>query len=312
MRWHVFHEGAQTPRLYPNDIEKQKMQVAEVAAELGQARSALKTLPVKADVRWREQVIRYSICTIVTRPDEYAEMVASFERGGFRDSECEFLYLDNTKGNIFESYSGYNLFLNVARGEYVILCHQDIVLMEVGRANLDTVLADLTRLDPNWAVCGNSGVQYAGRHAIRITDPYGVDQRLGEFPVRVKSLDENFIIVRRSKNLALSHDLQGFHLYGTDICIIAEMLGCSCYVVDFHLRHKSAGVRDTTFFAIRERMLRKYRISMRSRWVATPCTVLFLSGIPLMGRLLSGAWIADMVRIIGRRAPWLSRIVFRS
>lgn len=78
--------------------------------------------PIRADQRWRDECIRYSICTIVTRLNEYAEMLASFRAGGFKDPDCELLYLDNTHGNVFDAYSG------------KILCHQDIVLLEDRRA----------------------------------------------------------------------------------------------------------------------------------------------------------------------------------
>ncbi len=60
-----------------------------------------------------------------------------------------------------------------------------------------------------------------------------------KLPIRVGSLDENFIVVKRQANLALSHDMSGFHLYGTDLCIIADILGRTSYVVDFHLCHKA-------------------------------------------------------------------------
>ena len=56
---------------------------------------------------------------------------------------------------------------------------------------------------------------------------------LGELPAKVHTVDENFIVVRRATNLSLSHDLDGFHLYGTDLCVIADILGGNCYVIDF-------------------------------------------------------------------------------
>jgi hypothetical protein len=230
---------------------------------------------------------RYSICTIVSRPDEYAEMIQSFKKGGFDGEDCEFLCLDNSSQNIFDAFKGNNLFLTTARGEFVILCHQDVLLLNDGRVQLEAALRKLTEHDPRWAACGNAGGDQNGRLAIRISDPHGSNQSFGTFPAKVQSLDENFIVVRRSANLALSNDLTGFHLYGTDLCIIADILGYSCYVIDFHLRHKSPGKTDEQFFLARAGMIQKYRRALRSRSISTTCTSMFLSGVPLLGNILS-------------------------
>jgi hypothetical protein len=231
--------------------------------------------------------IRFSICTLVTDLDEYAEMVESFRIRGFGGPDCEFLYLDNSATNAFDAFAGYNLFLTRAAGDYVILCHQDILLIEQGRAALETCLAELDSLDPAWALCGNAGGVAGGALALRITDPHGADQSTGDFPARAVALDENFIVARRDANLALSHDLHGFHLYGADLCIVAEMLGRTAYVIDFHLRHKSGGNTDSNFYAARRAMIAKYRRAFRSRWIKTTCTIFLVSGLPLLGRTLS-------------------------
>jgi hypothetical protein len=230
--------------------------------------------------------IRFSICTLVTDPAEYAEMVASFREGGFDGPDCEYLYLDNSVGNTFDAFSGYNLFLTVASGAYVILCHQDILLIE-RREALERRLAELDSLDPAWALCGNAGGVEGGRVAVRITDPHGADRSTGPFPARASALDENFIVARRDANLALSHDRRGFHLYGADLCIIADMLGRTAYVIDFHLRHKSGGNLDSRFYAERRAAIAKYRRAFRTRSIRTTCTTFMVSGLPFLGRALS-------------------------
>src|SRR5580704_15999128 len=72
--------------------------------------------------------IRYSICTLVTNHAEYAGMMESFIKAGFDPAFCEFLYLDNSTENRFDAFRGYNHFLQHAKGDYIILCHQDILL----------------------------------------------------------------------------------------------------------------------------------------------------------------------------------------
>ncbi len=248
---------------------------------------------------------RFSICTLVTRCSEYAEMVHSFVSHGFTPVDCEFLYLDNSKSNSFDAFRGYNLFLSEARGDFIVLCHQDILLLEDGRAELQHRLDELTAHDPKWALCGNGGGVALTRLAKRISDPHGEDQFTGPFPARVTALDENFIVVRREANLALSHELSGFHFYGADLCIVADFLGRSAWAIDFHLRHKSGGVKDASFHRLREDIARKYQRACRSRWIVTTCTCFFLSGSPILSRLLNARAFPYMsVRL---RAPRLAR-----
>lgn len=255
--------------------------------------------PIRADTLWQKSELSYSICTLVTRPQEYAEMVASFQAKGFVGPDCEFLFLDNSEANSFDAYAGYNLFLGVARGKFVILCHQDILLECDDRQKLDEVVAVLDRRDPTWAACGNAGGVAPGRLTLRLTDPHGADPPHEKLPALVQSLDENFIVVKRQANLALSHDLSGFHLYGADLCLIGSILGRTSYVVDFNLRHKSPGGRGSSLTAARSAFIVKYRRSFRSRWMVTTCAILFLSGVPLLARLMNLHYVTRVFSVVG-------------
>ena len=242
--------------------------------------------PVSAKERLTENRTLFSVCTLVTRPDQYEEMLSSYASHGFSGPGCEFLYLDNSNGNEFDAFAGYNIFLSTARGRYIILCHQDILFLDDDRWVLERRLAELDRTDPHWALCGNAGGAPIGRRYARISDPHGTDQARGPFPAKVSSLDENFIVVRRDANLGVSRDLQGFHLYGTDLCLVADLLGRSAWVIDFHLRHKGAGVTSDDFFQVRDQLIAKYHRAYRSRWITTTCTHLVLSGLPLLRYVL--------------------------
>jgi hypothetical protein len=230
---------------------------------------------------------RFSICTLVTRPAEYTQMAESFLAKGFGPADCEYLCLDNSRSNRFDAFYGYNLFLSEARGDYVILCHQDILLDRDGRVELEARLTELSSLDPHWAICGNAGGVALGRRAVRISDPHGQDQRRGPFPIRATALDENFLLVRREANLALSRDLKGFHFYGADLCIIADVLGWTTWVIDFHLSHKSEGPVNADFYRMRKAVARKYRRAMRPRWIVTTVTDFFVSGSRTASLLLT-------------------------
>jgi len=198
-------------------------------------------------------------------------MRSSFIEHGFADAE--FLAIDNSQGNSTCAYRGFSQLLDRATGEYLIMCHQDVLLLDDGAAKLEALLE---QLPPDWAVAGNAGAKADGQLSIRISDPHGEDTARGPFPAKVETLDENFLVVRRSSGVRPSSELSGFHLYGADVCLRAELAACSCYVIDFHLRHLSAGKMDAHFFRSQQAFERHWGAIIGSRTVNTTCTTLSL------------------------------------
>lgn len=244
---------------------------------------------------------RYTIGTLVSDTMLYETLRETFAAGGFTSDIAEYVYIDNTGPTQTDAYRGLNAILNAARAPIVILCHQDVFLIGDGRTDLDARLAELDALDPNWAVAGNAGGVAPGRLALRITDPHGVDQKVGNLPERVASLDENFLIVRRDSRIGFSHDLQGFHFYGADLCLHAEMMGRSSYVIDFHLSHLSAGKKDKSFAAAEIDFRTKWSKALAPRWMQTTCALVHLSGNP--ARHTFGRLIDSPLSRIARRLP---------
>jgi hypothetical protein len=232
-----------------------------------------KEMPLAPEARFTR---RYSICTLVTRPAEYEGMIDSFVRGGFVPQICDYKFVDNSKSNKADAYKAYNAFLGGSCGEYIILCHQDVVLLKDGIQKLDQCIEELDRIDPTWAVIGNAGGVKAGGYAICITHPNG-EVNSGRFPAKVQSLDENFIVVKNSANLCVSHDLSGFHMYGADICQMARFLGLTCWVVEFNLLHNGPGKVDKSFYDACNRMEAKRRKFCAEGFVQTTCTLLSFS-----------------------------------
>ena len=222
--------------------------------------------------------VRYSICTLVTGRPEYAAMLSSFRSHGFNDSTCEYLYVDNSCANTMTAYDGLNRMIDAARGRYVILCHQDVRLIADGRADLDRRLAELEQRDSDWAVAGNAGGTGPGRLAMRISDPHGDNRKIGDLPARALSLDENFLVLKRAARIGLSHDLKGFHFYGADLCLAADIMGYTAYVIDFHLRHLSEGAISPSFYQARREFRTKWSRALRTRWMQTTCGIMLLTG----------------------------------
>lgn len=249
----------------------------------------------------------YTIATLVTDPGQYDAMRASFAAGGFTTKDCEYVFIDNTGTEQTCAFTGLSVALREARGRYVILCHQDVRLLQGGdtRADLDCRLAELTEHDPDWAIAGNAGGVAPGQLALRISDPHGRDQHVGNLPAMVSSLDENFIVVRRNADLTFSNDLSGFHFYATDLCLVADILGWNTYVIDFHLEHLSAGNSRSRDFAVsKEHVREKWSKALRPRWIQTTCALLRLDGESL--RQIVGHLLEGPVQEISRRMPGAS------
>jgi hypothetical protein len=158
-------------------------------------------------------------------------------------------------------------------------------------------IKEIEYLDPYWAVLGNAGGSAPGRLFIRISDPHDGDTSRGPFPARVSGLDENFLVVRRAANLAVSYDIAGFHLYATDLCLVADVLGWSSYVIDFHLQHLSPGKADASFKLMRTKLVAKWRRALRARWAVSPSASLYVAACGLATRLMNSGLGRKLARL---------------
>lgn len=226
---------------------------------------------------------------------QYQDMLASFEAAGFLEPMTEYLYLDNTKGNRFDAFSAIRHFLTHARGQFIILCHQDILLNHDRLDRLEACIRELNQRDPKWALLGNGGGEKLYRTVVRISDPHG-ESKPECLPKKVQSLDENFILLRRDCNPGVSCDLEGFHLYGLDLCRQAAWRGYSAYVVNFHLTHLSAGTRDAAFLAARSRLISKYRQATAGGYFQTTCTTVYLSGSSFWSTVMNKKFILKWLK----------------
>ncbi|KAB8330882.1 hypothetical protein SD80_025135 [Scytonema tolypothrichoides VB-61278] len=191
----------------------------------------------------------FHICTIANNLKQYEEMKASFLKAGFNEEKCRYSLFDNSEGNIYEPYETFNKIQSNTVEPYIIFCHQDVILNQGhGFNQLLTVLQELEKLNPNWAITGNAGINKNYQAVVKITDPNNTPNWSGNFPQQVHSLDENFLVIKTSANILCSKELKGFHFYGIDLCLNAILKGYSCYVINFHLTHLSGGNLSKIFW----------------------------------------------------------------
>lgn len=251
---------------------------------------------------------RYAICTLVSNRDEYGRMLDSFINAGFTTIDCEYRYADNTNGNSFDAYQGINQFLQNADAKYIIICHQDILLKFDTRVDLDRRLAELDTLDHNWAIAGIAGTNNPYLLSMKITHSDMVTHKVGVLPSKVNSLDESFLLVKKSANIAVSGDLSGFHMYGTDICLIASCLGFNAYAIEFSLVHLSMGNMDGSFYTLSKELQSKYSGFFRGRYIKTTVTRFYLSSNSMLRAFMNISLVQSIVRLYYKyRYKWLKK-----
>jgi len=144
----------------------------------------------------------------------------------------------------------YNDAIDKANTDLVVFAHQDVYFPEGWLSDLNRSLNVLERLDPDWGVLGGYGVNNRGlRAGFVYSVGLGVLGAAFERPVEIDTLDEYFLIVRKSSGLRFDRHLPNFHFYGTDICMTARERGKRCYAISaFSVHNTSYGTGPAGFF----------------------------------------------------------------
>ncbi len=236
------------------------------------------TVPFLSDFPYQ-----FSICTIINDADEYEKMKLSFDEAGFTTG-CEYLLVNNIHSNEMDAYGSIGSFLQKAQGEFIIIVHQDVRCID-SKDDLVQTIAHLEENDPDWAVGGNAGCNGYHNCFYHLVDA-GIEKRTGGLPQKVTSLDENFLIVKASSRVKLSKNLKGFHLYGTDLCINADLAGFNSYVIPFLVSHLSRGnLHELNNY--QNSFVREYNKNIKGRFVQTTCTGFYLGSSLLQTTILN-------------------------
>ncbi|MBW1739124.1 MAG: hypothetical protein JRJ69_16715 [Deltaproteobacteria bacterium] len=177
----------------------------------------------------------------------------------------------------------YNEALCRSSNEILVFAHQDVYLPRGWGVELQEAISLLNRKDPDWGVAGVYGVTETGKGAGYVYST-GLRRFVGQCfsaPLQVRTLDEMLLIVRRSSGLQFDEDLPGFHLYGTDICLEAQMRGMKNYVLPCFTLHNSNGVRHLplSFWQAYLYLRKKWRKQLP---IMTPCTKITFACSPIL------------------------------
>ena len=142
-------------------------------------------------------------------------------------SELQLLF----KENYASAALAYNSAIDEAENDIIIFIHQDIYLPEGWFADLGRCLKYLEAKQSDWGVLGCFGSRHDAFGGLGqvYTNGLGLHgNRIAE-PEPVETLDEIILIIRKSSGLRFDAELPHFHLYGTDLCLIAQDRGMTNY-----------------------------------------------------------------------------------
>lgn len=216
----------------------------------------------------------FSLCCLVTDWKAYEKTENKLREAGFTEKNSELIVCDNTAGNTFSAFEAMRSFVTVSKGRFIIILHQDAYPLEPCEKLIDQ-LAQVEKHDPMWGVVGNAGVSFESwpeqvgalrmpRTTLVMDNPFR----------RVSAIDENCILIRNGCGITVSADLDGYHLYGIDVCLVADRLGFHSYVIDYLWQHDSEGTIGKDFFARKTRLTAKLSKHYSATELPTTCTYL--------------------------------------
>lgn len=146
-------------------------------------------------------------------------------------------------GNPHSAAAALNIGINKARGNIVVLCHQDVVFYEQWVDMLFERIEEVETRTKKWGVLGTAGISKRDDtvgvvHNMKGRLQWSATKRARVYPVQ--TVDEHCMIIK--KNTGLRFDpviFDGFHFYGPDICLNALSKGFMNFGILCPLVHDS-------------------------------------------------------------------------
>ena len=145
--------------------------------------------------------------------------------------------------------AAYNSALEESTTDIVVFAHQDVYLPLGWCADFQNALLSLSESDPKWGVLGIWGVSRSRKYSGHLyCEASGAIFGNNSSDIQeVRTLDEVLLVVRKSSGLRFDKCLQGFHMYGTDICLEAHRRGLKCYTISSFCIHNANTYRFLPF-----------------------------------------------------------------
>jgi hypothetical protein len=218
----------------------------------------------------------FSICTLVKDKKKYDQFLYSLDKNNFIEPKDQILSIDNTNSNVHNCYSAIKEFIKISANEYIVISHDDVIINN-SRDELISQIKKIELFDASVAVFGIAGIYRNHFSGVgHFFDDKGEEDWGFKSNGRVQSLDECFLIIKKSSGVSVSEGINSFHFYGTDICLCASKKGRRCYVINFPITHRSPGNLDKSFLIARSDYIAHLNNIGFRGLISTTCTTLYV------------------------------------
>jgi glycosyltransferase involved in cell wall biosynthesis len=222
----------------------------------------------------------FSIISCISKPDVYSDCVLNSVNVCRGDYDIEFVPVLNTEG-LYSASLALNVGMDSSKSDILVICHQDVRIL--GDDWFGVLKKTIEQLDDDWAIIGSAGIsldygredigRWGGAREVETVAVGSVwdDDDISEPPywdgakdlVRCHCADECLFILKKSTGLRFDSLFNGFHFYGTDICLQARAAGYGVYCTDLPIVHygeySASFTSDTKYWAHLKRLYDKWK-----------------------------------------------------
>jgi GT2 family glycosyltransferase len=235
----VFHVESATQKKYGTGGKLQKEGIA-VFKKRWMRKVEIDMPKFRSNPQKGVQKIDVSFVTCINNVQQYARFVVGplFLNG--TNKNYEIIPIFNTN-NRYSAAQALNIGINKARGDIIVLCHQDVLFF---KGWVDLMFERIGEIGHNkWGVLGTAGITERDKTVGAVYNLKGRMQWRQSAKGKVspvQTVDEHCMIIRKNSGLKFDEKVfNGFHCYGPDICLNAISRGMKNFGILCPLVHDS-------------------------------------------------------------------------
>ncbi len=173
-------------------------------------------------------------------------------------AKFELIKIDNRRGTFSSASRGLNYGGEKAKGRYILFVHQDVVFYsKFWLEDVEKMLGNI----PSLGIVGCSGKMDNGERRGFIKDRSQLWSEPFSEPEEVQTLDEAVLIIPKVvfDRLKFDEELEGWHAYGVDYCLMVKERGLKAYAIPAFIHHYSPGLNYSGLLEAHKRVWVKHR-----------------------------------------------------